>query len=66
MSKESKTIIIKKNTYGEFEVPTGVREDGTLSIYYASDRDDARDTLVWYHGKDCEFKFARGSYNEDG
>lgn len=66
MSKEPEMILIKKNTYGEFEVPTGKRPDGTRSIYYASDRDDARDTARYYHGKDCEFRFARGTYGEDG
>ena len=44
------TVTIRRNSFDEYEVPTGYRRDGTLAIYYTDDRDDAKDTARHYAG----------------
>ena len=61
-------ITIRKNSFDEYEVPTGQRPDGELAIYYTDDREDARDTARNFAGvfngepEPC-IRWVRGSYN---
>jgi hypothetical protein len=54
--------IIKKNTYGEFEVPTQTGLTGADQIYFADSKADALDTARFVHGVDVETKFVKGTY----
>lgn len=56
-------ITIKQNEYDEYEVPTGVKDDGiTPAIYYTDDKGDAFDTARRFHGIIADITFRRGTY----
>lgn len=61
-------ILIKKNEYDEFEVPTEFvfsnRREVAAEIYYTDDKHDAIDTAKMIHGVDVVCKFKRGTYGE--
>jgi len=54
--------IIRKNCFGEFEVPTQVGMTGADQISYQDDREAAEDTARFVHGQDVEIKIVRGTY----
>ncbi len=57
------TIRIKQNEYDEYEVPTGLKDDGvTAAIYYTDDKCDAFDTARRFHGLMADIIFSRGTY----
>ena len=64
MSTSPDQILIKRNEHGEYETPTGRKDDGRPAIYYASDLEDAQDTARQFHGEDCEFVVIKGTYGE--
>jgi len=37
-------LVIRKNSYDEYEVPMGYCDDGSLSIAFTQDKQDAMDT----------------------
>jgi hypothetical protein len=57
------TIIIKKNEWDEYEVPTVIGLDHCIS--YESSRQDAIDTARFCHGQDAKLAFRSGTYNEE-
>ena len=58
-------ITIKKNNYGEYEVPSVVGITGCDQIYFASDKADAIDTAKSIHGDDVKVTLRSGSYIEE-
>jgi len=63
-------VIIKRNDYDEFEVPTAPAgaeaQEFADGIYYADDRDDAIDTARFTFGADVDIVVRRGTYSGDG
>jgi len=54
-------IVIFKNQYGEYEVPTNVEND----IYYTDDKQDAEDTArAAWHFVELNIVHKRGTYGE--
>lgn len=58
------SIVVKHNEFDKYEVPTP-DTDNKHSVYYASDKDDAKETAKCHHGKGVKVSFHRGSYNRD-
>jgi len=56
------TCIVKKNEWGDFEVPTQKGLTGADSIYYADDKQDAIDTARYVHGQDVKVIVRKGTY----
>ncbi len=54
-------ILIKKNEYDEYEVPTPT-EDAPDSIYFTDDRDDAVGTAHMILGDNITCIFRKGTY----
>jgi len=54
--------VVKKNEYGEYEVPTQKGLTGADQIYFASDKEDAVDTAHYIHGHDVDVIFKSGTY----
>jgi len=57
------SIMIKRNDYDEYEVPTPT-DDAPDSIYYTDDKYDAFDTARHHHGLLADIIFGRGTYGE--
>ncbi|TFG82817.1 MAG: hypothetical protein E4G74_02140 [Erysipelotrichales bacterium] len=53
-------ILIKKNEYDEFEVPT----TSDSEIYFTDDKQDATDTAMFFHGAEVVVLFRRGTYDK--
>ena len=53
-------ILIKKNEFDEFEVPT----TSTSEIYFTDDKEDAIGTAEYFHGPKAECIFRRGTYSK--
>lgn len=56
------SVVIKRNEYDEYEVPTGVRDDNQPAIYYTDDKGDAFDTARHFHGIIADITFRAGTY----
>lgn len=57
-------IVIKRNDYDEYEVPTP-SPDASDSIYYTDDKDDAIATAQHVHGDLVEIVFRSGTYDKE-
>jgi len=53
-------ILIKKNEYGEFELPAPTTDE----IYFTDDQDDAIGTAKIIYGDNTECIFRRGTYDK--
>tara|TARA_R110002012_G_scaffold14228_4_gene59378 strand:- start:206 stop:397 length:192 start_codon:yes stop_codon:yes gene_type:complete len=56
-------IIIKKNEWDEYEVPTVTGISGSDCISYESSKQDAIDTAHFHHGQDAQLAFRSGTYS---
>jgi len=54
--------VIKKNQYGEWEVPTQFGLTGADQIAFEDDRGAAEDTARYVHGVDIKIVHQRGTY----
>lgn len=57
-TRPAATVLVRKNEYGEYEVPAPTPEE----IYFTDDRDDALGTALIIHGDNASVKVARGTY----
>ena len=56
-------IIIKKNTFEEYEVPTVIGTSGSDSISYEATKQDAIDAARYIHGQEADIVIRRGTYS---
>lgn len=76
MSIPNNIVRVRKNDFGEFEVPTIEFEPLEFdtdhqakvafndSIYFADDKQDAIDTARFTYGPDVQIRITRGTYSQ--